>query len=163
VQFIATVMHNPELIIIDEPFSGLDPVNTEMIKQLLFRLRDQGTTIVMSIHEMHQVEEMANRLVMINKGKRVLYGGIDEVKQNYAENAIIVSGKGDWAALPGVQQVQSQESGRAFKLSLAPNTTPDQIMQALSSDAGANYHVQSFARAVPSLNDIFIRVAGETA
>ncbi len=159
VQFIATIIHRPALIIIDEPFSGLDPVNTELIKNIIYDLKAHGTTIVMSIHEMHQVEEMADRLLMMNRGKRVLYGSVDEVRQQYAENAVIVSGEGDWEHLPGVVSVhKTDELGRALKLMLSAGTTPDSIMQHMAADPG--YHVRSFALAVPSLNDIFIRVAG---
>ncbi len=161
VQFIATILHHPELIIVDEPFSGLDPVNTELIKGIVYRLKAEGTTIVMSLHEMHQVEEMADRLLMMNHGKRVLYGSVDEVRQQYAENAVIVSGEGSWEQLPGVLSVKkADEAGRAQKLMLDANTTPDMIMQRMAADPG--YHVRSFALAVPSLNDIFIRVAGSS-
>ncbi|GAB4547390.1 MAG: ATP-binding cassette domain-containing protein [Anaerolineae bacterium] len=158
VQFAATIIHRPELIVIDEPFAGLDPVNTEKLKEMIYRLRDSGTTVVMSIHEMHQVEEMANRLMMINRGKLVLYGEVDEVRQRYAENAVIVSGTGDWAALPGVIEVVPDETGRNVTLKLDANTTPEQIMSILAT--APNYHIRSFARAVPRLTDIFIRVAG---
>jgi ABC-2 type transport system ATP-binding protein len=158
VQFVATIIHNPELIIIDEPFAGLDPVNTEMLKDMLYKLKAQGKTIVMSIHEMHQVEEMADRLLMIDHGKRVLYGSVDEVRQQYAENAVVVSGEGDWAKLPGIRSVKVNESGRNVTLMLDAKTTPDDIMQALA--VNPSYKVRSFALAVPSLNDIFIRVAG---
>lgn len=158
VQFVATILHNPELVIIDEPFSGLDPVNTDMIKQMIFKLKAQGTTIVMSIHEMYQVEEMADRLLMIDHGLRVLYGPVDEVRQQYAENAVIVSGEGDWKSLPGVIAVKPDETGRNITLKLDNNTAPDDIMQMLA--ASPNYKVRSFALAVPRLNDIFIRVAG---
>ncbi|MEP7284789.1 MAG: ATP-binding cassette domain-containing protein [Chloroflexota bacterium] len=159
VQFVATILHDPELLIIDEPFSGLDPVNTEMIKNIIYNLKARGRTIVMSIHEMHQVEEMADRLLMVNHGKRVLYGSVDEVRQQYAENAVTVSGQGDWQNLPGVQSVRPGEGGRSATLMLDDHTTPDQIMQALA--ANPDYHVRSFALAIPSLNDIFIRVAGD--
>jgi ABC-2 type transport system ATP-binding protein len=158
VQFIATIIHNPDLIIIDEPFSGLDPVNTEMIKNMIYKLKAQGKSIVMSIHEMHQVEEMADRLLMINHGKRVLYGAVDEVRQQYAENAVVVSGEGDWQKLPGVRSVKKDEAGRSATLMLDERTKPDDIMQALA--VSPDYKVRSFALAVPSLNDIFIRVAG---
>jgi ABC-2 type transport system ATP-binding protein len=158
VQFIATILHNPELIIIDEPFSGLDPVNTEMIKNMLYDLKAQGATIVMSIHEMHQVEEMADRLLMYNQGKRVLYGPVDEVRQQYAENAVLVSGQGEWERLPGVVSVKPEDNGRAFKLMLDQGTTPDDMMQRMAADP--QVHIKSFALAVPRLNDIFIRVAG---
>ena len=159
VQFVATIIHNPDLIIIDEPFAGLDPVNTEMIKNMIYQLKAQGKTIVMSIHEMHQVEEMADRLVMLNHGRRVLYGSVDEVRQQYAENAVVVSGQGDWSRLPGVRSVKTEESGRSVTLMLDDRTTPDDIMQALA--VSPDYKVRSFALAVPRLNDIFIRVAGE--
>ncbi len=161
VQFAATIIHQPELLIIDEPFAGLDPVNTEIIKNMIFRLRSEGATVVMSIHEMHQVEEMADRLLMIHQGRRVLYGEVDEVRQRYAENAVIVSGQGDWAALRGVIDVQPDENGRNITLRLDEQTTPDQIMAALANDP--NYSIRSFALAVPRLNDIFIRVAGGEA
>jgi ABC-2 type transport system ATP-binding protein len=129
-----------------------------MIKNMIFERKARGTTIVMSLHEMHQIEEMADRLMMINRGERVLYGPVDEVRQQYAENAVVVSGQGDWSALPGVVSVKPDDVGRSFTLKLADNTTPDSIMQALA--ASPNHHVRSFALAVPRLNDIFIRVAG---
>lgn len=158
IQFLSTILHEPDLIIVDEPFSGLDPVNTEMIKQLIFRLRARGTTVVMSIHQMNQVEEMADRLIMINKGKRVLYGPVDTVRDQYAENAVIVQGEGNWEALPGVTDVIREENGREAKLKLASGYTPSQLMAHLATDSA--YKVRSYALAVPSLNDIFIRVAG---
>ena len=159
VQFIATIMHHPDLIVIDEPFSGLDPVNTELIKTMIYKLKADGCTIVMSLHEMHQIEEMADRLLMMNHGERVLYGGVDEVRQQYAENAVIVSGQGNWTALPGViKVVPADENNRAQKLMLDAQTSPDQIMQRIA--ASPDHHLRSFALAVPSLNDIFIRVAG---
>jgi ABC-2 type transport system ATP-binding protein len=161
VQFVATILHHPSLIIIDEPFSGLDPVNTEMIKNMIYKLKSEGTTIVMSIHEMHQVEEMSDRLLMYNHGKRVLYGAVDDVRQQYAENAVLVSVQGDTSRLsqlPGVISVQPEENGRSYKLTLAQGTTSDDIMHHMAADPAL--HVRSFALAVPRLNDIFIRVAG---
>ncbi len=158
VQIAATVIHRPDLIIIDEPFAGLDPVNTQLIKDLLFEMNRQGVTIVMSTHQMQQVEQMANRLVMINEGRRVLYGGVDEVRQRFADNAVLVEGEGDWAALAGVRQVTAGQSAREAVLHLADGVTPDDVMGALAaSDA---YHIRKFELAVPSLNEIFIQVAG---
>ena len=100
VQVIATVLHRPDLVIIDEPFSGLDPVNTQAIKDMLYEMNREGVTIVMSTHQMHQIEEMAHRLLMVSRGKRVLYGNVQEVRDRFAEHAIIVEGEGDWSALP---------------------------------------------------------------
>ncbi|PJF38888.1 MAG: sodium ABC transporter, partial [Phototrophicales bacterium] len=102
VQFVATILHRPEFIIIDEPFSGLDPVNTQLIKDILFELRQNGTTIMMSTHQMHQVETMADRMLMISRGQRMLYGNVDDVRRQYAKNAVIVEGTGDWEKLQGV-------------------------------------------------------------
>ncbi len=157
-QFIVTILHNPELIIIDEPFSGLDPVNTQVIKDMLFELSNNGATIVMSTHMMHQIEEMGDRLLMIDAGQQVLYGPVDEVRDRFAMNAVIVQGEGDWASVPGVQSVEVDETGREFTLHLADGVTSDDVMQALA--ISPDHRVRSFTLAVPSLNDIFIQVAG---
>jgi len=158
VQIIATVLHRPALVIIDEPFSGLDPVNTQMIKDLLYDMNRDGTTIVMSTHQMNFIEEMADRLVMLDHGRRVLYGSVAEVRDRFAENAVVVEGTGDWAALPGVRSVEVSETGREVVLHLSDGATPDAIMQAVAQDPG--YHVRRFELAVPSLTQIFIQVAG---
>jgi ABC-2 type transport system ATP-binding protein len=158
VQLIATFLHRPELVIVDEPFAGLDPVNAQMIKDLLYQMSGEGVTIVMSTHQMPQVEAMADRLMMIDHGHRVLYGAVDEVRQRFAKNAIIVEGEGDWAALAGVTSVEHGENGREVLLHLADHVTPDDVMGAMA--AGAAYHVRRFELAVPSLNEIFIEVAG---
>lgn len=158
VQIIATVLHEPQLIIVDEPFSGLDPVNTRLIKDMLYRMRTRGTTIVMSTHQMHQVEEMADRLLMLNRGRRVLYGRVDEVRGRFARNAVIVEGEGDWAALPGVARVERGENGRGVLLHLAEGVTPDDVMAALAR--GENFRVRRFELAVPRLDEIFVEVAG---
>jgi ABC-2 type transport system ATP-binding protein len=160
VQFVATILHRPELVIIDEPFSGLDPVNTQLIKDMLFELRDEGATIVMSTHQMHQVEAMADRMLMIARGERVLYGEVDTVRRQYAENAVIVEGKGDWTALDGVEYV-TPENSRSVRLHLSESTVPDNIMAQLA--AGAGYSVERFERAIPSLDEIFIQVAGQNS
>ncbi len=158
VQIIATILHKPELLIIDEPFSGLDPLNTQVIQDLLFEMKAEGVTIVMSTHQMHQVEEMADRLLMINKGQRVLYGPVKEVRQTYAQNAVIVEGEGNWTSVPGVKEVQAGRNGHEAKLMLAPGFTPDDVMQILASRQ--DYTVRRFELAVPSLNEIFIQVVG---
>ncbi len=105
VQVITTLLHKPELIIIDEPFSGLDPLNTRLIQDLLIEQRNQGTTIVMSTHQMVQVEEMCDRLVLINAGVSVLYGAVDAIRRSYGSNAVRVvrgeAGRGDPAAYTG--------------------------------------------------------------
>src|SRR3982751_1353305 len=95
IQFAVTVLHEPELIIVDEPFSGLDPVNSLVLKDLLFSFKAKGGTVVMSTHQMSQVEEMCDRLLMINRGQQKLYGAVEEIRQQYALHAIIVEGQGN--------------------------------------------------------------------
>jgi ABC-2 type transport system ATP-binding protein len=154
-QFIATVLHDPDLIIVDEPFSGLDPVNTKLIKEMLYEMKAQGKTIIMSTHMMHQVEEMADRLLMMNHGRRVLYGPVDQVREQFAMNAVYVEGRGDWTALPSVARVQVD--GKATELFLQEGISPDDLLAQLARDPA--YQLTRFEVAVPSLNDIFISVA----
>lgn len=160
VQFAVTVMHDPDLIIIDEPFSGLDPVNTLVIKELINEMRLQGKAIIMSTHQMHQVEEMADRLLMINHGRQALYGPVESVRREYALHAVVVEGEGNWKALPGVKSVewQGKDHDEAV-LHLQDGKTANDILAAIAADPTAN--VTRFELAVPSLNDIFIAVAGE--
>jgi ABC-2 type transport system ATP-binding protein len=163
VQFAVTVMHEPDLIIIDEPFSGLDPVNTRFIMDLLLDFRKRGGAVVMSTHQMHQVEELANRLLMIYQGRQRLYGEVDKVRHQYALNAVLVEGQGDWAHLPGVERVQAAEDGRrGTLLYLQPDVTSDDVLAAIAADD--DVQLQRFELAVPRLNDIFIQVVeGEKA
>ncbi len=157
VQFAVTVLHDPDLIIIDEPFSGLDPVNTLVIKQLLVDFKQRGKAVVMSTHQMQQVEEMADRLLMINRGEQKLYGTVDEIRKQYALQAVRVEGQGDWTKLAGVRSVELSENGKQTALLyLDDNTTPDSV---LAEIAGRDdMHIRAFELAVPSLNDIFVQV-----
>jgi len=160
VQFAVTVLHRPELIIIDEPFSGLDPVNTLVIKDLIVDMRNQGTAVVMSTHQMHQVEEMADRLLMISRGRQALYGPVEDVRRQHAIHGIIVEGTGDWRTLPGVVDVQPASGRRnGMLLRLADDQTPDEVLGAIA--ANPDVRVDRYEIAVPSLNDIFIMEAGE--
>lgn len=157
VQFAVTILHQPQLIIIDEPFSGLDPVNSLVIKDVLLDQKKQGVAIVMSTHQMYQVEEMAERLLMIYRGELQLYGEVDEIRNRYAMHALVVEGTGDWARLPGVERVERGENGRGGSvLYLQPNADADRVLAAIASSP--DYHVRRFELAVPSLNDIFIQV-----
>ncbi|MBZ0288412.1 MAG: DUF4162 domain-containing protein, partial [Anaerolineae bacterium] len=133
--------------------------NTLVLKDLLLEFRDRGGTIVMSTHQMWQVEEMCNRLLMIDKGEQKLYGAVDDIRQQYAQNAIIVEGRGNWAALPGVARIEPKENGRkGALLYLKPGTTAEQMLAAIA--AAPDTSIERFERAVPSLNDIFIQVVG---
>ncbi|MFN8528942.1 MAG: ATP-binding cassette domain-containing protein [Anaerolineae bacterium] len=156
VQFAVTVLHDPELIIIDEPFSGLDPVNTLIIEDLIKRFKAKGGAIVMSTHQMYQVEYLADRLVMINRGAQALYGKVDEVRARYALPAVVVEGQGDWMSVGGVERVENEEGGRGILLYLRAGTQPDTVLAELAKRD--DIHVRRFELAVPRLNDIFIQV-----
>ena len=155
-QIISTVLHGPELLIMDEPFASLDPVNTQMAIELLTALRGQGTTVIMSTHIMHQVEEMCNRIVLINQGRNVLYGDLAQIQRQYSGHAVRVRIDGELPALAGVQAVTPHNG--AVQLLLAPQTDPQDILQQLVSQHRA---IEQFEIALPSLDEIFIRVVGE--
>jgi ABC-2 type transport system ATP-binding protein len=158
-QFAATILHDPDLVIIDEPFSGLHPVNTLLIKEMMYEMEAQGKTVIMSTHMMHQVEEMADRLLMMDHGRRVLYGPVDQVREQFALNAVHVEGQGDWAALPGVAHVQVD--GKETTLLLKEEVSPDDLLAQLTANPVCR--LSRFEIAVPSLNDIFITVVGKAS
>jgi ABC-2 type transport system ATP-binding protein len=159
VQFAVTVLHRPELIIIDEPFSGLDPVNTLVVKELLRDYQQGGGAVVMSTHQMQQVEEQADRLLMISRGQQKLYGAVEAIRRQFAQHAIIVEGEGRWETLPGVREVVAHENGRrGVMLKLDENATTDRVLAAIAADDA--FRIERFERALPSLTDIFIQVAG---
>ena len=155
IQFAVTVMHRPALMIVDEPFSGLDPVNTRALMDLLLDLRKTGATIVMSTHQMFQVEELCERLLMINKGNLALYGPVDDIRRQYALHAVEVEGTGDWSRVSGVERVELH-NGRAATLHLGPGVTTNHLMASIA--AVPEITVEKFSLAVPRLNNIFIRV-----
>jgi ABC-2 type transport system ATP-binding protein len=153
-QIISTLLHRPELVIIDEPFSGLDPVNTQMVKGLLLDLHREGVTIIMSTHQMHQVEELCDRILLINHGRAVLYGALEDIRRQYSGHAVLVRTIGDLPpALPGVDQVDVHNA--TSKLNLAPGTTPQDVLRVLVEK---NVSLEKFEIATPTLDEIFIRV-----
>ena len=155
-QLIATIAHRPELIIIDEPFTALDPINTQMVKEVLRELRDQGTTIIMSTHQMHQVEEMCDRILLIDQGSNVLYGNLDSIRRQFVGRGVLVQTMGDLPPLEGVEAVISDN--HISQLKLLDGYTPQVILRDLVSQ-GAD--VQHFEVALLSLDEIFIQVVQE--
>ncbi|MFQ5796386.1 MAG: ABC transporter ATP-binding protein [Candidatus Bipolaricaulia bacterium] len=155
-QIITTILHQPELIIIDEPFTSLDPINTQMVKDLMRDLRDQGKTIIMSTHQMHQVEELCDRILLINDGRDVLYGDLDEIRRQYSGHALLVRAVGELPAVEGVVDISHHNS--TTKLTLAEGTTPQDVLQALMAN---NVILEKFEIAIPTVDEIFIRVVKE--
>ncbi|HNS02028.1 MAG TPA: ATP-binding cassette domain-containing protein [Anaerolineae bacterium] len=155
-QIISTVLHEPEILIMDEPFSGLDPVNTQLAKDLMLELHRRGVTIIMSTHIMHQVEELCNRIVLINQGRNVLYGDLAQIRREHSGHAVRVKVDGELPALAGVQAVTPHND--ALQLTLDQQTSPQEILQQLVSQHCA---IEQFEIALPSLDEIFIQVVSE--
>lgn len=159
IQFIATILHRPRLLILDEPFTGLDPINTNLIKDEIRLLNESGISIIFSTHRMEQVEEMCNHIVLINKGKNVLYGEVQAIKKQYKQNLFVVELDG---VLPdGVQipfPVLKQEKGAyTFKLNREEESS-DLLRFFLQQPA----RIVRFEEILPSFNEIFIQRVAET-
>ena len=152
-QLITTLVHQPDLLIIDEPFSGLDPVNTQMVKDLLDDQRKRGVTIVMSTHQMHQVEELCDRIVLIDHGKVMLYGNLEEIRRRFSGHAVLVRAVGNLPAVAGV--IHSEPHNSATRLILSPAASPQDVLRALVAQ---NVEIEQFEIAMPTLDEIFIRV-----
>ena len=155
IQFIVTIIHDPKLIILDEPFSGLDPVNTEIIKNIIGNLRDEGKAIILSTHQMNKVEELCDRVLMINKGKAVLYGDLKETREKFSKNSIQVAIDGELCDLPGV--IDKKFNKGSIELVLASDTTPQIILDQIRERGIA---INRFEITTPTLNEIFLNIAG---
>jgi ABC-2 type transport system ATP-binding protein len=156
-QIIATLLHEPDLVVIDEPFQGLDPVSTRLVKQILDEQRRAGRAILMSTHQMHQVEALCDRIVLIDEGRTVLYGPVAQVKRNFAGNAVTIEVQGDFSAIPGVLETR-RENG-AWHLALEVGTDPQAVFRALATRDGVR--IERFELEEPSLDDIFVTVVQE--
>lgn len=158
-QFVVTVMHEPKLIILDEPFSGLDPVNANLIKDEIFRLAESGTTIIFSTHRMEQVEEICDRIVLINKGKKILDGRVSEIRQEFKENIFSLSSHTETIEEdPLLFSIIARTPGK-IKLQIKEGTTPNQVLEKLLRQ---NVQITGFNEILPTLNDIFIRLVDQS-
>jgi len=156
IQFIVTIIHNPEVVVLDEPFAGLDPVNTDLLKRILIDLRGKGKTVILSTHQMNEIEELCDRILMINQGRSVLYGKLKEIKSSYRSNSVIVDSEGDLGQVPGVIEKRTHKG--YVELILDGNTTPKQVLKRLVS---IGIVINRFEVATPSLNEIFLKVVGQ--
>jgi ABC-2 type transport system ATP-binding protein len=160
VQFIATVVFQPELIILDEPFAGLDPVNAEIIKDAVLELQSHGTTVIFSTHDMSVAEKMCDFVFMIFKGKKVLDGTLDSIQDRYGSDTIRIRTEDGTSALKDLDGVESiNDFGQLQELKMSPNCDSQDVLTAIMSRT----RVQSFDVVRPSLNDIFLRIAGPKA
>jgi ABC-2 type transport system ATP-binding protein len=157
VQFIAAVLHKPPLVILDEPFSGLDPVNAAIVKDIMLEMRDQGSTVVLSTHRMEQVEKMCDSICLIDKGCNVLDGDLRAIKQSYGKNTIQIefTGADSFLAHPALASVN--RFGAGVEAKLKPGANPQEVLK-VAVESGAQ--ITRFELIEPSLNDIFIEKTG---
>jgi ABC-2 type transport system ATP-binding protein len=154
IQFIVTVIHDPELVILDEPFSGLDPVRTETVQNIIGNLRDEGKAVILSTHQMNRVEELCDRVLMIDKGRTILYGDIMETRTRFRRNSVQVAIDGELGDLPGV--IDRKVKNDCIELVLAPDTSSQAILDQLR-ERGTT--INRFEVTTPSLNEIFLYLA----
>ena len=160
-QFVTTVLHEPKLIILDEPFSGLDPVNSNIIKDEIYKLAQRGSTIIFSTHRMEQVEEICDHIILINKGKKILDGSVKQVKQDFKENLYSI-GFSELPSLNGTTmpfEVLGQKEN-SFIVRIHSNASPNEVLKYFLHQ---NASVQSFNEILPSLNEIFIKLVEGTS
>ncbi len=157
VQFITAVIHRPPLVILDEPFSGLDPVNAATVKDIMLEMRDQGSTIVLSTHRMEQVEKMCDSICLIDKGRNVLDGDLRAIKQSYGKNTVHIEFTGPDGFLNQPSVTAVNRFGTGVEAKLKPGADPQQILKA-AVESGAQ--ITRFELLEPSLNDIFIEKTG---
>jgi len=158
VQFIATVIHKPALLILDEPFTGLDPVNASLIKDIMLELREQGSTIILSTHRMEQVEMMCDAICLVNKGCNVLSGELRAIKQSYGKNTLRIEYSGDGEFLEATGLLENvNHFGAVVEARLKPGADPQEILKAAVERA---VRISRFELVEPPLNDIFIEKVG---
>lgn len=153
VQFISSVIHNPVLLILDEPFSGFDPVNQELVRQLIAEFVNSGKMIIISTHQMEIAEVLCNKIIVINKGKEILKGSIDQIKLRFKENSFYIGYEGDAEALKNFPMIKilSQSKDR-IKVQLKENIDPVELLRKISSEIKVNH----FSAAEPTLYDIYL-------
>jgi ABC-2 type transport system ATP-binding protein len=152
-QFVATVLHRPDILIMDEPMSGLDPVGMDVMREVMLDLRRGGTTIVLSSHQMEAVEKLCDRVALINRGEKVLDGSVAEVKARHGKNTVVLAYDGDGSflgSLPGVAKVT--DFGRYVEVRLREGTDPQPLLR----EAAGRLRLRRFEIVEPSLHDIFV-------
>jgi ABC-2 type transport system ATP-binding protein len=162
VQFVATVLHEPELLILDEPFSGFDPINANIIKDEILELREKGSTIIFSTHRMESVEELCDNIALINRSRKVLDGSVKDIKHQYKTNTYLVAGTGQLMVLSPDFEVQEQsESDGSFQaaIRLQNDARPNDLLRYLIQSV----EVHSFQEKIPSINDIFIQQVNDNS
>ena len=159
IQFIATLLHSPQLIVMDEPFSGLDPVNAVLVERTLLELKDQGKAILFSTHRMDQVEKLCDSICLINNGKAVLAGNLRQIKARYERNHVIVEFEGSSAFLKSEEVAQAKNFSGHAEITLKPSGDAQKLLH----EAAAMATIFRFELVEPSLEEIFIQTVGVNA
>jgi ABC-2 type transport system ATP-binding protein len=156
IQFIASLLHDPDLIVMDEPFSGLDPVNATLLERTLIELKEQGKAIIFSTHRMDQVEKLCDTICLINKGEAVLSGKMREIKSRYERNRVIVEFEGDASFLKSAEIAETRNFSGHAEIRLHPHGNAQKLLHEASSVAT----IYRFELIEPSLEEIFIQTVG---
>ena len=167
VQFIVTVLHEPELLIFDEPFSGFDPINANLLKEEILGLRDRGATVIFSTHNMSSVEEVCDHITLINKSHNILSGRVDDIRRRHGNNIFELYYRGDEAALrealaPLCEVLGAADEPTADYSSLKLHVDDDARVREVIRRANEAVELRSFTEIIPSMNDIFIRAVNGT-
>ena len=162
IQFITTVVHKPSLLILDEPFSGFDPVNAQVIREEILRLKEEGATIILSTHNMESVEELCDNIALINKSHVVISGGVDEIRRRYGNNNVeLVYTGSQLESVEGVFNVLSDQDDAGRHTSVLEIVSGSDSNTALKNILEQGVTVNSFKELVPRMNDIFIKLVSE--
>jgi ABC-2 type transport system ATP-binding protein len=159
IQFISTLLHDPGLIVMDEPFSGLDPVNATLLERTLLELKDQGKAIIFSTHRMDQVEKLCDSICLINKGQAVLTGRVREIKSRYPRDRVIIEFEGDASFLQSSEIAMANNFSGHAEIQLTPNGDAQKLLH----EAAAKANIYRFELVEPSLEEIFIQTVGGKA
>lgn len=166
VQFIVTVLHTPKLLIFDEPFSGFDPINTDLLKQEILRLRDEGATVIFSTHNMSSVEEICDHITLINKSRNILSGGVDEIRHSHGSNIFTAQFRGDescFKTAASAHEILECSTDVVTGLTTAKlHIARNEDIRAAIAAINESVELRSFSEIIPSMNDIFIRAVNGT-
>jgi ABC-2 type transport system ATP-binding protein len=158
IQFIATIIHDPEIYIFDEPFSGLDPINSETLKEVVLELRDKEKTILLATHRMEKIEQMCDDICLFNRGKKVLDGNLRQIKQSFGKNTILMEFEGNPAFLNQLGDVRINNRSNNFaEIRMLDGQSPQDIL----TEAINHVNIHKFESVEPSLQEIFISTVGE--
>ena len=161
IQFIVTVLHSPKLLIFDEPFSGFDPINANLLKEEILRLRDEGATVIFSTHNMSSVEEICDHITLINKSRNILSGKVDDIRRSYGGNIFSVQYKGSDKVLverlQGICEVIESEPSTTGFSTLKIHIERNEDVRSVVSQINDTVEMRQFVETMPSMNDIFIR------